>query len=178
MAANQKSLKAAIVANQAAQRKLNARIARLLAEQRSRGNIPSAYNGTLRWPLSGVITQEFGCTGYGLEPPGGSCPHFHNGIDIAARMYTPIHAAGSGVVLYAGPLSDGAWVVVIAHSSELVTWYGHVDNRRHRPTVAAGDWVETGQIVAYVGMTGMTTGPHLHWIVQFRGRWANPRLFV
>ena len=178
MAANQKSLKAAIAADQAAQKKLKARIARLLARERSYGNIPSAYNGSLRWPLSGVITQEFGCTGYGLEPPTGGCAHFHNGIDIAAPMYRAIRAAGSGVVLYAGPLSDGAWVVVIAHSDELVTWYGHVDNRRHRPAVAAGDHVSAGQVIAYVGMTGMTTGPHLHWIVQFRGEWANPRLFV
>ncbi len=178
MAANEKSLKAAIAADQAAQKKLKARIGRLLARERSYGNIPSAYNGSLRWPLSGVITQEFGCTGYRLEPSGGGCAHFHNGIDIAAPMYSPIRAAGSGIVLYAGPLSDGAWVVVIAHSDELVTWYGHVDNRRHRPAVAAGDHVEAGQVIAYVGMTGMTTGPHLHWIVQFRGEWANPRLFV
>jgi len=178
MAANEASLRAAIAADEAAQKKLKAKIARLIARERSYGSIPSAYNGSLRWPLSGVITQEFGCTGYSLEPSTGGCAHFHNGIDIAAPMYTPIRAAGDGVVLYAGPLSDGAWVVVIAHSDDLVTWYGHVDNRRHRPAVSAGERVKAGQVIAYVGMTGMTTGPHLHWIVQFRGEWANPRLFV
>ncbi|MBP1705578.1 MAG: peptidase [Chloroflexi bacterium] len=178
LAANKASLKAAIAANEAAQRKLRSQISRLLAEQRSRGNIPSAYSGTLRWPLSGVITQEFGCTGFGLEPSTGSCSHFHNGIDIAAPMYRPIRAAGDGVVLFAGRLSDGAWVVVIAHSANLVTWYGHVDNRRHPPRVRAGQSVAAGQVIAYVGMTGMTTGPHLHWIVQLNGEWVNPRKFV
>lgn len=178
LAANQQSLRAAIAANEAAQRKLRSQVNRLLAEQRSRGNIPSAYSGTLRWPLAGVITQEFGCTGFGLEPSTGSCSHFHNGIDIAAPMYRPIHAAGDGVVLFAGRLSDGAWVVVIAHSANLVTWYGHVDNRRHPPVVRAGQAVKAGQIIAYVGMTGMTTGPHLHWIVQQNGQWVNPRKFV
>jgi murein DD-endopeptidase MepM/ murein hydrolase activator NlpD len=178
LAANRQGLKTAIAANEAAQRKLKSQISRLLAAQRNRGNIPSAYSGTLRWPLSGVITQEFGCTGYGLEPSTGGCAHFHNGIDIAAPMYRPIRAAGDGVVLYVGGLSDGAWVVVIAHSSSLVTWYGHVDNRRHRPAVRAGQRVKAGQVIAYVGMTGMTTGPHLHWIVELNGEWVNPRKFL
>jgi murein DD-endopeptidase MepM/ murein hydrolase activator NlpD len=178
LAANRQSLTRAIAANEAAQRKLKSQVSRLLAAARNRGNIPSAYSGTLRWPLSGVITQEFGCTGYGLEPSTGGCAHFHNGIDIAAPMYRPIRAAGDGVVLFVGRLSDGAWVVVIAHSSNLVTWYGHVDNRRHPPVVRAGQHVRAGQVIAYVGMTGMTTGPHLHWIVELNGDWVNPRKFV
>ncbi|MCU0482750.1 MAG: peptidoglycan DD-metalloendopeptidase family protein [Chloroflexi bacterium] len=178
LAANQDRLQASIAANEAAVKKLRSQINRLLAAQRNRGNIPSEYSGTLRWPMAGVITQEFGCTGFGLEPSTGGCAHFHNGIDIAAPMYRAIRAAGDGVVLYTGGLSDGAWVVVIAHSSDLVTWYGHVDNRRHRPVVHAGQRVKAGQVIAYVGMTGMTTGPHLHWIVQLNGDWVNPRKFV
>ena len=76
--------------------------------------------------MSGTVTQEFGCTGFSWEPPLGNCAHYHTGIDIADPMDTPIHAAGDGRVVFAGPLSDGAWVVMIAHSTHLVTWYAHV----------------------------------------------------
>ncbi|HEX7472187.1 MAG TPA: peptidoglycan DD-metalloendopeptidase family protein [Candidatus Limnocylindrales bacterium] len=157
---------------------LKAKIARLVAAQFAGGNIPSVYNGSLDWPLAGTVTQEFGCTGVPQEPPMGNCRHFHIGIDIADPMYTPIRAAGDGRVVYEDPLSDGAWVVIIAHSKDLVTLYGHVDNRRHPPVVRAGQMVAKGQIIAFVGMTGNTTGPHLHWGVEFQNVWRNPRLFV
>jgi murein DD-endopeptidase MepM/ murein hydrolase activator NlpD len=154
------------------------KIADLIAKQFAGGNIPSVYNGTLEWPIAGTITQEFGCTGFFAEPPLGNCAHFHTGIDIADPKYTPIHAAGSGRVVYEGPLSDGAWVVIIAHSEQLVTLYGHLDNRVRPPTVRAGQIVSQGQIIGYVGTTGNTTGPHLHWAVELNGNWVNPRLFL
>ena len=154
------------------------KIANLIAQQFADGNIPSVYNGSLEWPIAGTITQEFGCTGFYAEPPLGNCAHFHTGIDIADPKYTPIHAAGSGRVVYEGPLSDGAWVVIIAHSEQLVTLYGHLDNRFRPPTVRAGQIVSQGQIIGYVGTTGNTTGPHLHWAVELNGNWVNPRLFL
>jgi murein DD-endopeptidase MepM/ murein hydrolase activator NlpD len=160
------------------QRQLKKKIASLVAAQFANGNIPSVYNGSLHWPLSGIVTQEFGCTGFWAEPPLGNCAHFHTGIDIAAPMYTPIHAAGSGRVVYAGPLSDGAWVVIIAHSQNLVTLYGHLDNRRHPPAVRSGQLVAQGEVIGYVGITGNSTGPHLHWSVELGGTWVNPRLFI
>jgi murein DD-endopeptidase MepM/ murein hydrolase activator NlpD len=167
-----------LAAEARAAKSIKRKIERLVAAQFAGGNIPSVYNGTLSWPLSGVVTQEFGCTGFWAEPPYGNCAHFHQGIDIAAPMYTAIRAAGSGRVVYEGPLSDGAWVVIIAHSKDLVTLYGHVDNRRHPPVVRAGQLVSKGQIIAYVGITGNSTGPHVHWGVEFRNVWVNPRLFV
>ncbi|MFI5225679.1 MAG: murein hydrolase activator EnvC family protein [Candidatus Limnocylindrales bacterium] len=169
---------AALAREAKAQRQVKAKIASLIAAQFAGGNIPSVYNGTLEWPLKGVVTQEFGCTGFWAEPPLGNCAHFHTGIDIADPMYTPIHAAGAGRVVYEGPLSDGAWVVIIAHSQALVTMYAHVDDRRHPPVVRAGQLVHQGQVIAYVGMTGNTTGPHLHWGVELNGDWVNPRLFL
>jgi murein DD-endopeptidase MepM/ murein hydrolase activator NlpD len=93
-------------------------------------------------------------------------------------MYTPIRAAGHGRVVYAGALSDGAWVVIIAHSQQLVSLYGHLDNYRHPPPVRAGQFVYQGQIIGYEGMTGNTTGPHLHWSVKKNDTWVNPRLFT
>jgi murein DD-endopeptidase MepM/ murein hydrolase activator NlpD len=182
MSKNKAALAAAIAQNVAAQRRLSRQIAALVARQRNLGNIPSEYNGTLRWPMAGVVTQEFGCTGFPAEPQVGSCAHFHQGIDIAAPMYTKIRAAGDGVVVFAGPNPydpyPKAWIVIVAHSESLQTWYAHVDNGAHAPVVSAGDQVKAGQVIAYEGMTGRTTGPHLHWAVMFNGAFVNPRLFV
>jgi murein DD-endopeptidase MepM/ murein hydrolase activator NlpD len=153
------------------QRKIN----RLLASQFNGGGIPSEYSGSFIWPVAGTVTQEFGCTGFYAEPPYGNCAHFHQGIDIAAPLGRPIHAAGAGKVIYAGPLSDGAWVVIIAHSQHLITLYGHV---KTNIPVHAGEFVHQGQLIAYIGMTGHTTGPHLHWAVELNHTWVNPRLFL
>ncbi len=183
LAADKTKLAATLRDAQAAEKKLEALIDRLVAEALAKGGIPSIYNGTLSWPLSGRITQEFGCTSFYLEPYSASCVgrggHLHTGIDIANSMYTPIRAAGPGKVIWAGksPYSS-AWTVIIAHSSHLVTWYSHVDNYTRPPAVRAGQYVAKGQVIAYVGMTGMTTGPHLHWSVQLDGNWTNPRLFL
>jgi murein DD-endopeptidase MepM/ murein hydrolase activator NlpD len=175
-----KAKAASILAAQLAEeKKLEALVAKLVAEALARGGIPSAYNGTLAWPMAGRVTQPFGCTGFSWEPAYGSCAHFHRGIDIANAMYTPIHAAGPGKVIWSGksPYSTG-WIVIIAHSSKLVSWYAHIDNYTHPPAVRAGQYVTKGQVIAYEGMTGNTTGPHLHWAVQLDGNWVNPRLFL
>jgi len=175
LSGNAAALRKAINAESAAEAAISKKIQGLLNQG---AGIPSQYNGTLVWPIAGTVTQEFGCTGFPWEPPLGSCAHYHNGIDIADPMYTPIHAAGDGRVVFAGPLSDGAWVVIIAHSSSLLTWYAHVDDARHPIPVHVGQWVTQGQVIAYVGMTGHTTGPHLHWMAQLNGTFVNPRLFL
>jgi murein DD-endopeptidase MepM/ murein hydrolase activator NlpD len=179
MARDKAKLQATLKAQLVAQNKLTGLIDRLVREQFEKGGIPSQYNGTFTWPMDGRVTQEFGCTGVVFEPAFGSCPHYHRGIDIANDMYTPIRAAGDGKVIFAG-LSpyDPAWIVIIAHSEQLVSWYGHIDNNAHPPAVHAGEYVTKGQIIAYEGMTGYTTGPHLHWAVQLDGAWVNPRLFL
>jgi murein DD-endopeptidase MepM/ murein hydrolase activator NlpD len=179
MARDKANLARQLAAAKAAEGQLEALINRLVKEQLAKGGIPSEYNGTLSWPMGGTITQEYGCTGFGMEPPLGNCAHFHTGIDIANDMYTPIHAAGAGKVIWAGRSPyDPSWIVIIAHSSHLVTWYAHIDNRRHPPRVHEGEYVNKGEVIAYEGMTGWTTGPHLHWAVQLDGNWANPRLFL
>jgi murein DD-endopeptidase MepM/ murein hydrolase activator NlpD len=182
MARNKAALRKSMAAAAASQRALAAKIDRLVREQARQGRIPSEYNGTLEWPMAGSVTQNFGCTGFAWEPPLGDCDHFHKGIDIAAPMYTPIRAAGAGTVVFAGPNPydpyPKAWIVIVAHSANLQTWYGHVDNSVRPPTVHAGQWVRAGQVIAYNGMTGRTTGPHLHWMAEFNGGFANPRLFL
>lgn len=182
LARTKAALDKALAVDRASQAALKKKIAEIVRKQKELGNIPSVYNGTLTWPMAGDITQEFGCTGFEWEPPEGTCDHYHHGIDIAADLYTPIHASGGGTVLFAGPNpydpTPKAWIVIIAHSEELLTWYAHLDNARYPPTVRAGDVVKQGEIVGYEGMTGRTTGPHLHWAVEFRDAFANPRLFV
>ena len=179
LVADEKAMRASLAKQVAAQARLEAMIERLVREALAKGGIPSEYNGTFRWPMAGSITQEFGCTGFSWEPTIGDCKGFHRGIDIANSMYTPVYAAGAGRVIFAG-LSpyDPAWIVIIAHSSELVTWYGHLDNALKPPVVREGEYVTKGQLLAFNGMTGYTTGPHLHWAVQLNGNWTNPRLFL
>ena len=179
MSRDKANLARQLAAAKAAEGQLEELINRLVREQLAKGGIPSEYNGSLSWPMGGTITQEFGCTGFGLEPAFGNCAHFHQGIDIASDIYTPIHAAGAGKVIWAGRSPyDPSWIVIIAHSSHLVTWYAHIDNRRHPPAVHEGEYVNKGEVIAYEGMTGWTTGPHLHWAVQLDGNWVNPRLFL
>jgi len=172
-------LKRAMAREISAQNALKRRIRDLIASQQLGGNIPSQYNGSLGWPMGGVVTQEYGCTGFDWEPPAGNCGHFHNGIDIAAPMGTPIRAAGDGIVVFAGPNPydpyPKAWIVIVAHSTNLQTWYAHLETNI---PVRAGQRVGAGQVVGYVGMTGRTSGPHLHWAVVLNDSFANPRLFL
>jgi murein DD-endopeptidase MepM/ murein hydrolase activator NlpD len=179
MAANKSALQSSMAKAAAARKKLQKRIDQLVAAQSSHGSIPSQYSGTLAWPMSGVITQDFGCTGVVFEPPYGNCAHYHNGIDIVAPYGTPVRSSGDGTVVYVGwNYADGAnpaWIVIIAHSSSLVTWYAHMQAKY---PVRAGDHVSKGQIIGYEGSTGHSTGAHLHWMVEFNGTFVNPRLFT
>jgi murein DD-endopeptidase MepM/ murein hydrolase activator NlpD len=179
LAANKKNLAKAIAATQAAKKKLADRINALVAAAYASGNIPSRYNGTLDWPMNGSVTQNFGCTGFEWEPPLGSCPHFHQGIDIVADYGTPVRASGDGRIVYCGwnyaDGADPAWIVIIAHSQALETWYAHMTPDC---PVAQGASVRGGQVIGHEGNTGHSTGAHLHWAVRFNDEFVNPRLFL
>jgi murein DD-endopeptidase MepM/ murein hydrolase activator NlpD len=181
VAANKAAAAKALARSAAAQKKLQGEIAALIRKQMQGGNIPSQYNGTLKWPMSGDVTQNFGCTGFGWEPPKGSCAHFHNGIDLVAPYGTPVKASGDGSVVYIGwnyaDGADPAWIVIVAHSEGLQTWYAHMQPR-YPGGIRAGSVVRQGQVIGYEGNTGHSTGAHLHWAVMFHGDFANPRLFL
>jgi murein DD-endopeptidase MepM/ murein hydrolase activator NlpD len=140
-----------------------------LAAQAAGGSGLGAFNGAKlsMWPLRGPITSGFGARWGG----------FHNGIDIAAPKYTAIRAASAGKVVTVGrpylAYGDTAVVVIIAHGFNFSTLYGHLDDL-HWPIVSVGQTVSAGQIIAYVGMTGFTTGPHLHFMTIADGRAVNP----
>jgi murein DD-endopeptidase MepM/ murein hydrolase activator NlpD len=178
--AKSKATAAAILAKQLSDMaKLQAQVDALLRAAIAKGGIPSVYRGSLVWPMTGWISQEFGCTGFIWEPPLGNCSHFHRGIDIVRAAGTPIRAAGPGIVILAGysPWGDGTWLVVIAHSTHLTSWYLHM--QPHNPAgIYKGAVVTTGQLVGTEGCTGICTGPHLHWGVQIDSTWMNPRLFL
>jgi murein DD-endopeptidase MepM/ murein hydrolase activator NlpD len=147
--------------------------AQLAAQQAARSGL-GAFNGSKLplWPLTGTITSGFGARWGG----------FHNGIDIARPKYTPIVAAAAGQVVTVGKpylaYGDTATVVIIAHGYNFSTLYGHLDDGPRPPLVRVGQMVAAGQTIAYVGMTGWTTGPHLHFMTIVNGRAVDPRPYL
>jgi murein DD-endopeptidase MepM/ murein hydrolase activator NlpD len=131
--------------------------------------------GALVWPVDGVLTQRFGPTQLVLEPPrcyAGHCyAHFHDGIDLAAPLGTPVRAMAAGRVVLAGLVPDGAVVVEIDHGAGVLTLYGHLEVGL---AVAVGDRVAGGEPIGAVGMTGNATGPHLHFGVWSAGVPVDP----
>jgi murein DD-endopeptidase MepM/ murein hydrolase activator NlpD len=133
-------------------------------------------------PVRGVLTQPFGATSFELEPPatykGVSYPHFHGAIDIAAPLGTPVTAASDGVVAFVGHLPDGAMIVLLAHPGGYVSEYAHLDDTFLLPPVKAGQIVRAGQVIGFIGLTGITTGAHLHYAVLKDGAPVDPLSLV
>ena len=120
------------------------------------------------WPVSGRITSGFG---WRRDPFGSSRREFHNGIDIAARMGTPIRAAMGGRVSVVAFNDVLGHFVIITHPRGYRTLYAHMS----RVSVRQGAYVGSGQRIGYVGSTGRSTGPHLHFTVFRQGVAINPR---
>ena len=99
---------------------------------------------------------------------------FHAGLDLPAKHGTPIYAPASGVVEYAAKKGAYGNFLLIAHSYGFKTAYGHLS----RYIVKSGDYVTKGQKIAYVGSTGRSTGPHLHYEIRYLTKWVNPKPFM
>jgi murein DD-endopeptidase MepM/ murein hydrolase activator NlpD len=110
------------------------------------------------------MTQGYGATAFAKN---GYQGHWHNGVDLAASIGTPVLAAEDGEVVATGNQDAycyrGAYgkFIVIKHNDNLVTLYGHLSKQ----IVVKGDVVKRGQVIGYSGMTGYATGPHLHFTV-------------
>jgi murein DD-endopeptidase MepM/ murein hydrolase activator NlpD len=96
----------------------------------------------------------------------------HKGVDYAAPSGTPIHAAGDGVIKFRGWMNGYGNFVIIQHSGTISTAYGHMSRfaKEH-----IGQHVTQGQVIGYVGMTGLATGPHLHYEFRVNGKQRNPQ---
>ena len=150
--------------------------------------LPQLLNGsglTFHAPVAGYVSQPFGPTSFSLEPPitydGIFYPHFHTGLDIAAPMDTPLHAAANGVVLLAtssvdvtGHLAGYGNYVVIGHSGGFMTLYGHLD----KLLVSPGQYVQAGDVIGLLGSTGWSTGPHVHFEIRKNGMYTDPAPYI
>ena len=118
-------------------------------------------------PVDGVhLSSDFGMR---VHPVLGGRRQ-HKGVDLAGPIGTPIHAAADGVVSRADWFSSYGLFVSLEHGGTLQTRYGHMS----RLNVAAGQRVHKGDVIGYIGTTGRSTGPHLHYEVRIAGQAVNP----
>jgi murein DD-endopeptidase MepM/ murein hydrolase activator NlpD len=123
------------------------------------------------WPVHGWLSAGFGLR---ADPFTGESD-FHPGLDISADQGTAVYATASGVVEMASASGDYGNLVVVSHGFALATRYGHLS----RFAVQAGQRVQRGDVIGYVGATGRATGPHLHYEVLANGKLLNPlRLLI
>jgi len=122
------------------------------------------------WPTEGHVTSPFGPR----NSPFTGQPQQHTGIDIAAPPGTPIRAPADGVVTFAGTLPGYGHALVLTHGFGFKTFYGH--NQRNQ--VSKGQTVQRGQVIAFVGNTGYSTGAHLHYEVLLNDHPQNPLKYI
>ncbi|MFP4458745.1 MAG: M23 family metallopeptidase [Candidatus Zixiibacteriota bacterium] len=96
----------------------------------------------------------------------------HHGVDYAAPSGTPIVASGRGKVIVCGFIKGYGHTVRIQHANNIQTWYHHLS--RYASGIKSGKWVNEGQVIGYVGSTGLSTGPHLDYRVKVGGKFVNP----
>ena len=128
--------------------------------------IPATNSGAMIWPINGPITSEFGWRNHPVF--GGQ--RFHSGVDIGGDYGLPIHAAQGGVVSHAGWIDGYGNTVMIEHGNGIVTLYGHNESL----AVSVGQYVNQGDVIAYCGSTGNSTGPHCHFEVRLNGEPVSP----
>jgi murein DD-endopeptidase MepM/ murein hydrolase activator NlpD len=152
-------------ASAGSRREASARVrGRVVPGGRERSAEAPSTRGMLQWPLRGVLYGRFGKKG--REP--------HDGIDLAAPKGTPVRTASPGLVLYAGEQRGYGNIVLVEHANGLITLYAHNNDVR----VRTGQTVREGQVVATVGESGRTSGPHLHFEVRRDGRPVDPLDFL
>jgi len=147
---------------------LQAESDRIATELRNAAAGPSTRpgKGVLSRPVPGSVTSPFG---YRMHPIF-HVRKLHTGVDLQASMGDPIHAAAAGTVVWAGWRGGYGKCVIIQHSGNLSTLYGH----QSQILVSVGETVKRGQVIGKVGSTGYSTGPHLHFEVRVNGTPVDP----
>jgi murein DD-endopeptidase MepM/ murein hydrolase activator NlpD len=125
------------------------------------------WSGPFVLPVNGPISTAFGTA---RSYNGGPVSIHHSGTDFAVNEGTPVAAAASGRVAFAGMLTTRGLSVIIDHGLGVFTAYHHLSSF----SVAEGQAVTQGQIIAASGMTGLATGPHLHWELVVGGENVDP----
>jgi murein DD-endopeptidase MepM/ murein hydrolase activator NlpD len=171
--ANKRAVLAKVQADRSAWQALVARqqqdssgITEFLARYQN-GNVPpGVIAGMFTLPVNGEVTSVFG---WRVHPIFGTS-RFHSGLDLAADEGTPIRAPADGTVVSAGWLGGYGNATIIDHGQRIATLYGH----QSRFGVQVGQVVHRGDVVGYVGSTGYSTGPHLHFEVRVAGEPTDP----
>jgi len=176
LAAERRDLVARVRAQRAAQEEAireleleSVRITAIIRESsrgRRLGPALTLRGGALLWPVPGRITSGYG---WRVHPIFGT-REFHTGIDIAAPWGTPIEAAAPGTVLFTGWMRGYGMLVILDHGNGLSTTYSHLSSY----DVRVGQHVDRGQVIARIGSTGWSTGPHLFFEVREDGQPINP----
>lgn len=138
------------------------------------GGVPVNTNG-ITWVVPCDYTMVTSPYGWRIHPITG-VEAFHNGVDLwSMGIYgKPIYATREGVVSYTGWYGSGGWTVMIDHLDGFKSIYMHMTNF----IVSEGDFVTAGQVIGYVGSTGGSTGPHLHFEVRYNGAAINPMNYI
>jgi murein DD-endopeptidase MepM/ murein hydrolase activator NlpD len=123
-----------------------------------------------RWPVRGAVNSEFGLR----LSPWTKASEFHSGMDIGAQPGSPILAPAGGMVTFAGAHPEYGLTVMIDHGHDIRTVYGHLS----RISGHSGQQVERGTLIGLSGNTGRSSGPHLHYEIQVKGRQVNPRAYL
>jgi murein DD-endopeptidase MepM/ murein hydrolase activator NlpD len=126
----------------------------------------AAQAEAMRMPVSGAISSSFGMRFHPILHH----QRFHRGVDLRATWGTPIRASADGTITFAGWSGGYGRQVRIGHSDGLATSYSHMS----RIAAAAGMRVHRGEVIGYVGSSGLSTGPHVHYEVFKNGRPVNP----
>lgn len=122
------------------------------------------------WPARGTVTSGFGWR----ISPFGDGNELHPGIDIAYTMGAPVVATADGEVVMSGPAGGYGNLVQIDHGNGIATLYGH----NSQTTVKVGQQVKKGQVIAYAGSTGKSTGPHVHYEVRVNNTPIDPMKYL
>jgi murein DD-endopeptidase MepM/ murein hydrolase activator NlpD len=133
------------------------------------GLLAASYAPSI-WPVEGKVTSSFG----ERDDPFNGEGAFHAGIDISAGFGEPIHATADGVVEFADKTSGYGREVIIDHGHGVKTVYGHMSGF----AITVGDEVRRGQVIGYIGMSGRSTGPHVHYEVRIQNVPVNPHKYL
>jgi murein DD-endopeptidase MepM/ murein hydrolase activator NlpD len=123
-----------------------------------------------RWPVRGQVNSGYGSR----TSPWSANSEFHSGLDIGARVGTPVKSPAPGTVVFAGVNAEYGQTLIIEHGNETKSLYGHLS----KLNVAVNQKVQRGDVVALTGNTGRSSGPHLHYEIRIKDQSVNPTSYL